>query len=71
MRIAAPRRFGQCRVSSRNLLDTMPTLSRRSFVAGSAALIAAPAVAATSDLADVPVAIVGAGAAGIAAARRL
>lgn len=71
MRIAVPRGFGQCRVSRRNLLDTMSTLSRRSFVFGSAALIAAPAVAATSDLADVPVAIVGAGAAGIAAARRL
>jgi monoamine oxidase len=71
MRIAAPRGFGQCHVFSRNLLDTMPPLSRRSFVAGSAALIAAPAVAAASDLADVPVAIVGAGAAGIAAARRL
>jgi len=49
----------------------MATLSRRSFIAGSAALMAAPALAATNELADVPVAIIGAGAAGIAAARRL
>jgi monoamine oxidase len=49
----------------------MPRLSRRSFVAGSAALIAAPAIGVSAEIADVPVAIVGAGAAGIAAARRL
>ena len=49
----------------------MPGLSRRSFIAGSAALVAAPAIAASAELADVPVAIIGAGAAGIAAARRL
>lgn len=54
-----------------NRSDTMPRLSRRSFVAGSAALLAAPAVAAGAEIADVPVAIIGAGAAGIAAARRL
>lgn len=54
-----------------NLLHTMPKLSRRSFVAGSAALIAAPAIPARAQNVDVQVAIIGAGAAGIAAARRL
>lgn len=49
----------------------MPRLSRRSFVAGSAALLAAPSVGVSAEIADVPVAIIGAGAAGIAAARRL
>ncbi len=49
----------------------MSRLSRRSFLAGSAALMAAPALAQTPDLKDVDVVIVGAGAAGIAAARRL
>ncbi len=50
----------------------MPRLSRRSFLAASAALAARPAIAApapASGLADVV--IVGAGAAGIAAARRI
>jgi hypothetical protein len=49
----------------------MPRLSRRSFVAGSAAILAAPAIGVSAEIADVPVAIIGAGAAGIAAARRL
>jgi monoamine oxidase len=49
----------------------MPRLSRRSFVAGSAALLAAPSIGISAEIADVPVAIIGAGAAGIAAARRL
>lgn len=49
----------------------MSRFSRRSFLAGSAALIAAPAISATPGLEDVDVVIVGAGAAGIAAARRL
>jgi len=49
----------------------MSRLSRRRFLAGSAAFIAAPAIAQTPDLQDVDVVIVGAGAAGIAAARRL
>jgi monoamine oxidase len=53
-----------------NHSDTMPQLSRRSFVAGSAALVAAPAVVPAQDIADVAVAIIGAGTAGIAAARR-
>ena len=50
----------------------MPRLSRRSFLAASAALSARPAFAATAPAAaGIDVAIVGAGAAGIAAARRL
>ncbi len=49
----------------------MSRINRRSFLAGSAALVAAPALAQTPDLQDVDVVIVGAGAAGIAAARRL
>jgi monoamine oxidase len=54
-----------------NHSDTMSKLSRRSFVAGSAATLAAPALrAASAQSIDVDVAIVGAGAAGIAAARR-
>ena len=48
----------------------MPRLSRRSFLAASAALVAAPALAAPYG-GDVDVVIVGAGAAGIAAARRI
>jgi monoamine oxidase len=54
-----------------NHSDTMLRLSRRSFLAGSTALLATPALTLGDELADVPVAIVGAGAAGIAAARRL
>ena len=50
----------------------MPRLSRRSFLAASAALAARPAAGAvTRASAEVDVVIVGAGAAGIAAARRL
>jgi len=49
----------------------MSRLSRRSFLAASAALVAAPALAAKSSGAEVDVVIVGAGAAGIAAARRV
>jgi monoamine oxidase len=49
----------------------MPRFSRRTFLAGSSVLIAAPALGAAPVTADVDVAIVGAGAAGIAAARRL
>lgn len=49
---------------------TMSRLSRRSFLAASAAAVAAPAFAAPLP-ADVDVAIIGAGAAGIAAARRI
>ena len=49
----------------------MSRLSRRSFLAGSAALVAAPALAAKAPATDVDVVIVGAGAAGIAAARKV
>lgn len=49
----------------------MSRLSRRSFLAASAALVAAPTLGAAAESNDVDVVIVGAGAAGIAAARRL
>jgi monoamine oxidase len=49
----------------------MSRLSRRSFLAASAALVTAPALSIPSSSAEVDVIIVGAGAAGIAAARRL
>jgi monoamine oxidase len=53
-----------------NHSDTMSRLSRRSFLAGSTAALAAPALRASAQSADVDLAVVGAGAAGIAAARR-
>jgi monoamine oxidase len=46
-------------------------LSRRSFLAASAAFVAAPAVVRPQTAAETDVAIIGAGAAGIAAARRI
>ena len=49
----------------------MRLVDRRSFLAGSAAFTAAPAIAAPPSQADFDVIIVGAGAAGIAAARRV
>jgi monoamine oxidase len=49
----------------------MSRLSRRSFLAGSAAVATGPSFGATGVPADVDIAIVGAGAAGIAAARRI
>ena len=50
----------------------MPRISRRSFLVGTAATVAAPAVHLdVASAADVDVVIVGAGAAGIAAARRV
>lgn len=48
----------------------MLRLSRRSFLAGFSAALAAPALRASAQAVDVDIAIVGAGAAGIAAARR-
>ena len=51
--------------------DKSPQLSRRSLLAGAAALMAPRALGAPASSADFEVAIVGAGAAGIAAARRL
>src|SRR5262249_56880351 len=52
-------------------LDTMSGLSRRSFLVGSATAVAAPPVVLAQGSADLDVAIIGAGAAGIAAARRI
>jgi monoamine oxidase len=49
----------------------MPILSRRSFLAASAAVAARPRSAASAGFGDVDIAVVGAGAAGIAAARRI
>src|ERR1700733_11990649 len=49
----------------------MSSLSRRSFLAASAAVAAGPSLGATGSLGDVDIAIVGAGAAGIAAARKI
>jgi monoamine oxidase len=69
MKFADARGFGQCG-GGVNHSDTMSRLSRRSFLAGSTAALAAPALRASAQAADVDLAIVGAGAAGIAAARR-
>ena len=66
-------RFGQC-AANRNHLETMPRLSRRSFLAASAAFAARPAVAApaaATGSGPLDVVIIGAGAAGIAAARKI
>ena len=54
-----------------NRSETMSPLNRRSFIAGSAALASAPAFGAVSASGETDVAIVGAGAAGIAAARKV
>jgi len=61
--------FGQCGGLGNNL-ETM-TLNRRNFIAASAALASAPALGAVSAPGETDVAIVGAGAAGIAAARKV
>src|ERR1700681_1421824 len=58
------------RALARDVL-VMSNLSRRSFLAASPAVAATPSFGAIAALGDVDVAIVGAGAAGIAAARRL
>src|SRR5262249_4265703 len=49
----------------------MPSLSRRSFMAASTAAVATPALGVSRSSDDVDVVIIGAGAAGIAAARRI
>jgi monoamine oxidase len=54
-----------------NFLQTMKRFSRRSFLGSAAALAASPALGAIPASGDVDVAIIGAGAAGIAAARRV
>jgi monoamine oxidase len=58
-------------IRSNNHSTTMKRISRRSFLTASAALTAAPALAGPAMPGDVDVVIVGAGAAGIAAARRV
>jgi monoamine oxidase len=68
---AARGRFGQGGTRRGKILETMKRLSRRSFLAASAFAMAMPALRSVSEAADVDVAVVGAGAAGIAAARRL
>jgi monoamine oxidase len=62
---------GKLRPPQRNELETMRPISRRVFLAGSAAAVAAPAVAAPASVTELDIVIVGAGAAGIAAARRI
>jgi monoamine oxidase len=65
------RRSGSLRRAAKNL-ETMPRLSRRLFLAASAALAARPAIGAVAPSSGpIDVIIVGAGAAGIAAARRI
>jgi monoamine oxidase len=54
-----------------NHSETMQRISRRSFLAGSAALAATPVLGAVSPSGEPEVVIVGAGVAGIAAARKL
>jgi monoamine oxidase len=49
----------------------MSALSRRTFLAGSAATVAGPALAAPAGAADFDILIIGAGVAGIAAANRV
>lgn len=69
-RFAVGGRFGQAAAGAGGKhLETMKRLTRRSFLAGTAAFAAAPATAAPASFTDVVV--IGAGAAGIAAARRL
>jgi monoamine oxidase len=62
--LAAERRSG-------NSLDTMMAITRRTLLASAAAFAAAPALGQVASSGDVDVAIIGAGAAGIAAARRV
>jgi monoamine oxidase len=64
------RRWGKLPLS-RRIVFAMPPLSRRSFLAGAAAIASAPTWAATRDSDDVDIIVIGAGAAGIAAARRV
>jgi monoamine oxidase len=49
----------------------MPPLNRRAFLAGAAAVAAAPRLASAQGAGDVDIVVIGAGAAGIAAARRV
>src|SRR5450830_1313417 len=71
IKFAAPGAFGQSGGDTVNHSDTMSRLSRRSFLAAGAALLAKPALGAGPAASDVDVVIIGAGASGIAAARRV
>jgi len=71
MRFAAQCGFRQTAALNINHSDTMPRLNRRSFIAAATAFAAAPALGAIPASGEVDVIIVGAGAAGIAAARRV
>jgi monoamine oxidase len=64
-----PRLFGKLKRSGKKS-ETMIRVSRRSFLAAAAAAVAAPALRAAAQ-GDTDIAVVGAGAAGIAAARRI
>jgi monoamine oxidase len=68
--IAVRRTIGQISRTC-NPSETMTPLSRRSFLAATAGVAAAPVFGISSSAADLDVAIVGAGAAGVAAARKL
>src|SRR5687767_10646758 len=68
-RLRDARRSGNVALQGNNL-ETM-TLNRRNFIVGSAALASAPALGAVSASGETDVAIIGAGAAGIAAARKV
>ncbi|MEA2927752.1 MAG: hypothetical protein QOG38_180 [Hyphomicrobiales bacterium] len=65
----APVRCGNLAFVNRS--ETMSQMNRRSFIAGSAALAATPALGAVAASGEADVAIIGAGAAGIAAARKV
>jgi monoamine oxidase len=71
MKLRALRRSGMLQRRFGNHSDTMSRLSRRSFLAASAFVAARPALAAKQAGEDADVIVIGAGAAGIAAARRL
>jgi monoamine oxidase len=71
MKFAEPRGIGQNRICLINHSDTMTPISRRNFLAGSSAFAVSPAFGAVPTSGEVDVVIVGAGAAGIAAARRI
>lgn len=74
MEIAVARSFGHFGGVNVKHSDTMSSITRRQFVAGSAAAsatVAAPAIVGAQALTDVDIAIIGAGAAGVSAARRV
>jgi monoamine oxidase len=72
MKFAMAHGFGHGRAAFVKHSDTMPRINRRSFLAAAAsAIVAAPTVARAQGFPDVDIAIIGGGAAGIAAARRI